>query len=316
MALPGIGFTRASWMAYSTMNGVMMPGVSAGSNQVGRERHVRRPRSSGRPAPESAAALCPRRSGRDEHHGGHKGDGTRSGAGHGLSSAALRQGRGALAGCEVARLSPNPSPCQWGRGSVRARLLPAIACASVRRTWATSSICPSATGAGRFRRARCGGPPGRARSWPRACISFMPGPMSRPFAPRRASSSSTRERIPRAPRPSPPCAPSSRVRSTPPSTRTVTWIMRVACPHFSRRRATKGWPTPSIVGHRNIAGRFDRYRLTAPWNGLINSRQFSTRSAWPTDYDYPTVVYDTDACPRGGRHAARAEPRPRRDRRP
>ncbi len=35
MALPGIGFTRASWSAYSTMNGVAIPGVSAGSNQVG-----------------------------------------------------------------------------------------------------------------------------------------------------------------------------------------------------------------------------------------------------------------------------------------
>src|SRR6266545_4842558 len=34
-ALPGMGFTRPSWRAYSTMKGVMMPGVSAGSNQVG-----------------------------------------------------------------------------------------------------------------------------------------------------------------------------------------------------------------------------------------------------------------------------------------
>src|SRR5207302_4532973 len=32
---PGIGFTTASCNAYSTMNGVMIPGVSAGSNQVG-----------------------------------------------------------------------------------------------------------------------------------------------------------------------------------------------------------------------------------------------------------------------------------------
>jgi hypothetical protein len=35
MALPGIGFTSASCSAYSTMKGVMMPEVSAGSNQVG-----------------------------------------------------------------------------------------------------------------------------------------------------------------------------------------------------------------------------------------------------------------------------------------
>ena len=32
---PGIGFATASCNAYSTMNGVMIPGVSAGSNQVG-----------------------------------------------------------------------------------------------------------------------------------------------------------------------------------------------------------------------------------------------------------------------------------------
>ena len=32
---PGMGFTRASWRAYKNMNGVIMPGVSAGSNQVG-----------------------------------------------------------------------------------------------------------------------------------------------------------------------------------------------------------------------------------------------------------------------------------------
>src|SRR5215217_3175189 len=30
-----MGFTRASWRAYKNMNGVIMPGVSAGSNQVG-----------------------------------------------------------------------------------------------------------------------------------------------------------------------------------------------------------------------------------------------------------------------------------------
>src|SRR5882724_5895138 len=35
MGCPGIGFTRASCIAYSIMNGVMTDGVSAGSNQVG-----------------------------------------------------------------------------------------------------------------------------------------------------------------------------------------------------------------------------------------------------------------------------------------
>jgi hypothetical protein len=35
MLLPGIGFTIASWSAYRNMNGVMSPGVSAGSKSVG-----------------------------------------------------------------------------------------------------------------------------------------------------------------------------------------------------------------------------------------------------------------------------------------
>ncbi len=34
-ALPGIGFTSASWSAYSIRKGVMTPAVSAGSNHVG-----------------------------------------------------------------------------------------------------------------------------------------------------------------------------------------------------------------------------------------------------------------------------------------
>src|SRR5262249_62127163 len=35
IGLPGIAFTSASWIAYMTMNGVMIPWVSAGSNHVG-----------------------------------------------------------------------------------------------------------------------------------------------------------------------------------------------------------------------------------------------------------------------------------------
>src|SRR5881628_1158343 len=35
MILPGMGLATASWMAYMIMNGVTIPGVSAGSNQVG-----------------------------------------------------------------------------------------------------------------------------------------------------------------------------------------------------------------------------------------------------------------------------------------
>jgi len=61
---------------------------------------------------------------------------------------------------------------------------------------------------------------------------------------------------------------------------------------FLEEAREAGRPAPLIVGHRNVAARFDRYRQTAPWNGLINSRQFSVSSTWPTAYDYPNIIYD------------------------
>jgi alkyl sulfatase BDS1-like metallo-beta-lactamase superfamily hydrolase len=64
-------------------------------------------------------------------------------------------------------------------------------------------------------------------------------------------------------------------------------------PPFLAEGADKGWPRPRIIGHRNIARRFDRYRATAPLNALINSRQFSVTTAWPTEYDYPDTEYDS-----------------------
>jgi alkyl sulfatase BDS1-like metallo-beta-lactamase superfamily hydrolase len=64
-------------------------------------------------------------------------------------------------------------------------------------------------------------------------------------------------------------------------------------PPFLAEAREKGRPEPAIVAHRNVAARFDRYRMTAPWNGLINSRQFSVAATWPTEYQYPGTVYDT-----------------------
>jgi alkyl sulfatase BDS1-like metallo-beta-lactamase superfamily hydrolase len=63
-------------------------------------------------------------------------------------------------------------------------------------------------------------------------------------------------------------------------------------PPFLAEGAEKRWPRPRIIGHRNIARRFDRYRVTAPLNALINSRQFSVTTTWPTEYDYPDTEYD------------------------
>jgi hypothetical protein len=62
-------------------------------------------------------------------------------------------------------------------------------------------------------------------------------------------------------------------------------------PPFLDEAQRHGWPRPRIVGHRDVARRFDRYRATAPWNGLINARQFSIPPSWPTEYDYPDTTY-------------------------
>jgi alkyl sulfatase BDS1-like metallo-beta-lactamase superfamily hydrolase len=64
-------------------------------------------------------------------------------------------------------------------------------------------------------------------------------------------------------------------------------------PPFLAEAVARGWPRPRIVGHRDVAARFDRYRATAPYNALINARQFSIPPAWPTDYDYPDTTYES-----------------------
>ncbi|HET8576704.1 MAG TPA: alkyl sulfatase dimerization domain-containing protein [Methylomirabilota bacterium] len=64
-------------------------------------------------------------------------------------------------------------------------------------------------------------------------------------------------------------------------------------PPFLAEASGKGWRRPRIVGHRNVARRFDRYRATAPFNALINARQFSVAPAWPTEYEYPDTQYDS-----------------------
>jgi alkyl sulfatase BDS1-like metallo-beta-lactamase superfamily hydrolase len=63
-------------------------------------------------------------------------------------------------------------------------------------------------------------------------------------------------------------------------------------PPFLAEAADKGWARPTIVGHRNVAARFDRYRTTNGLNALINARQFGIAARWPMDYDYPDTTYD------------------------
>jgi len=53
-----------------------------------------------------------------------------------------------------------------------------------------------------------------------------------------------------------------------------------------------GAAAPRVVAHEAVRARFERYRLTAGWNAIINARQFSVRGmVWPTDYRYPDVTY-------------------------
>ena len=53
-----------------------------------------------------------------------------------------------------------------------------------------------------------------------------------------------------------------------------------------------GSPDTRVIAHENVPARFDRYRLTAGYNAMINRRQFGVDDLeWPTDYRYPDVVY-------------------------
>ena len=56
--------------------------------------------------------------------------------------------------------------------------------------------------------------------------------------------------------------------------------------------ADKGWPAPVVIAHEALPRRFDRYRMTAGYNEIINQRQFGIRGLrWPTEYRYPDRTY-------------------------
>jgi alkyl sulfatase BDS1-like metallo-beta-lactamase superfamily hydrolase len=62
---------------------------------------------------------------------------------------------------------------------------------------------------------------------------------------------------------------------------------------YEAEAAEQGRPAPHVVAHRDVPRRFDRYVLTAGYNGVINARQFKMGSfQWPTDYRYPDETYD------------------------
>lgn len=66
-----------------------------------------------------------------------------------------------------------------------------------------------------------------------------------------------------------------------------------AVPLFAKEAKEKGWTPPRVVAHEAVARRFDRYILTAGYNGVINQRQFAMPVQWPTAYTYPDVTYNT-----------------------
>ena len=61
---------------------------------------------------------------------------------------------------------------------------------------------------------------------------------------------------------------------------------------FDEEAEAAGRPRPRVVAHELVPARFDRYRLTAGYNGVINARQFQMPGfRWPTEYRYPDETY-------------------------
>jgi glyoxylase-like metal-dependent hydrolase (beta-lactamase superfamily II) len=65
-------------------------------------------------------------------------------------------------------------------------------------------------------------------------------------------------------------------------------------PVWAAEATDRGWPAPVVVAHEAVPARFDRYRLTAGYNEVINQRQFGIAGLrWPTEYRYPDRTYAT-----------------------
>jgi alkyl sulfatase BDS1-like metallo-beta-lactamase superfamily hydrolase len=61
---------------------------------------------------------------------------------------------------------------------------------------------------------------------------------------------------------------------------------------YEADNAAAGAPPPVVIAHEAVPARFDRYRATAGYNGIINRRQFSLPSMeWPVDFRYPDATY-------------------------
>jgi alkyl sulfatase BDS1-like metallo-beta-lactamase superfamily hydrolase len=73
---------------------------------------------------------------------------------------------------------------------------------------------------------------------------------------------------------------------------------------FEEEARAAGKPAVRVVAHEAVPERFDRYRMTAGYNGLVNARQFRLPGfVWPTNYRYPDVTYrSTTTLDIGGVH--------------
>ena len=61
---------------------------------------------------------------------------------------------------------------------------------------------------------------------------------------------------------------------------------------YEERARTQGWRAPRVLAHEAITARFDRYRETAGYNGIINQRQFQLAApTFPTEFRYPDETF-------------------------
>ncbi len=66
-------------------------------------------------------------------------------------------------------------------------------------------------------------------------------------------------------------------------------------PVWEAEAATNGWDPPRVIAHRHLPRRFDRYKMTAGYNAIINRRQFGVDDLeWPTRYRYPDETFVDD----------------------
>lgn len=71
-------------------------------------------------------------------------------------------------------------------------------------------------------------------------------------------------------------------------------------PAFLAEADDAGRARPEVIGHHNVAARFDRYDLTAGLNGIVNARQFGDgggmAGGWPTGDAWvrPTTTVDDE----------------------